>query len=124
MDGDSEMEKPILHPSPRRPQDATAQLPLPGLDPDRKSRPRRLSRVARASGYRTARARISAQAARLIVYLQAHGPATDHACSLGLGLPLASINSIRNGLVQRGLVVAVDTVPGPCGASRTRWRVR
>ena len=119
------MESPILHQSPTRQRDRAVQCLLPGFD-DHQPRPprRRLSRVTRATGYQTAQRQLGQHATRLIAYLRAHGPATDHDCSAGLALPLASINSLRNGLIKRGVVVAVDIVPGPYRARRTRWGLR
>ena len=123
------MENLILHQSPARPRNGAGQLSLPGLNRDVSrppaSRPAQpLSRVARATGYDRARRRSGHQASRLLAFLRAHGPQTDHDCAAGLELPLASVNALRNGLVKRGLVVAVDHRPGPYGPLRTRWGLR
>ena len=86
--------------------------------------PRRLSRLARATGFEVARRHAGRQAQKVLSFLRTHGAATDHQLSEQLGIALASINSTRGGLVKRGIVVAADVVPGPHGALRTRWRVR
>ena len=127
------MENLIVHQSPTGPRDDAGQLSLPGLDPEvppdkftyqTPRPPQALSHVARATGYHRARPRVQHHATRLLDFLRAHGPATDHECSAGLDLPLASINGARNRLVRDGLVVAVDHRRGPFGVLRTRWGLR
>jgi hypothetical protein len=116
-----ESATPILHPPRGRP---AAQLSLPGLEaaPPRRRRP--LSHVARRSGQRTARRQAGRQAERVVASLRADGPQTDHELAAALGLALASVNSIRGALVKAGRVAAVDVVPGPYGALRSRWGLR
>ncbi len=82
---------------------------------------RRLPVIARASGQLVAQEYRGRQVDRLLAYLKAHGPASDHEIAAALGIELASINSARNHLVKDQLVEAVDLVPGPRGALRTRW---
>jgi hypothetical protein len=57
-------------------------------------------------------------------WLRTHGPATDHAAHDATGLPLASVNSIRNTLMTAGLVGSAGLTDGVCGARRTLWRAQ
>jgi hypothetical protein len=57
-------------------------------------------------------------------WLRRNGPATDHQAHDATGLPLATVNSIRNGLVTAGLVISAGVTAGVEGARRTLWRVR
>lgn len=57
-------------------------------------------------------------------WLRLHGPATDHDARDATGLPLATVNSIRNTLMTAGLVVPAGITAGVCRAKRTLWRVR
>jgi len=57
-------------------------------------------------------------------WLRTHGPATDHAAHDATGLPLATVNSIRNTLMAAGLVVSAGITEGVCGARRTLWHAR
>ncbi len=50
--------------------------------------------------------------------------ATDHGAAEHFGWPLSSICSIRNGLVDRGLVEAVGVCVGRYGKKVTIWRAR
>lgn len=114
-----------LSPRPVLDEPARGQLALPGLAaaPPRRPRLRAPAHRARASGLTRAR-RTGRQAQRVIAFLRAHGPQTDHQLADGLSLPLASVNSLRNALVKAGRVGVVDVVPGPFGALRTRWGLR
>ena len=53
-----------------------------------------------------------------------HGPATDHGAHDATGLPLATVNSIRNTLMAAGLVGSAGITHGVDGARRTLWRVQ
>ena len=57
-------------------------------------------------------------------WLRRYGPATDHAAHEATGLPLATVNSIRNTLMTAGLVGSAGITEGVCGARRTLWRVQ
>jgi hypothetical protein len=57
-------------------------------------------------------------------WLRRYGPATDHSAHDATGLPLATINSIRNTLVTAGLVGSAGITHGVEGARRTLWRVQ
>jgi hypothetical protein len=59
-----------------------------------------------------------------IQWLRLHGPATDHAAHDATGLPLATVNSIRNTLMTAGLVVSAGITAGVDGARRTLWRAQ
>ena len=85
--------------------------------------PAALPHKASASGLRLARRREPGRQHQALAYLRRHGAATDHELAEALGLPLASVNSLRHGLVRRGLVAAYGLERGPCGALRTRWRL-
>jgi len=54
-------------------------------------------------------------------WLRRHGPATDHAAHDATGLPLATVNSIRNTLMTAGLVTSAGHTTGVDGAKRTLW---
>ena len=57
-------------------------------------------------------------------WLRAHGPATDHEAHECTGLPLATVNSVRNTLMTAGVVTSAGITDGLCGARRTLWRAR
>ena len=66
--------------------------------------------------------------ARYLVFLEEHGPASDHQAAAALGVPLSSICSIRNGIIdraeeagQRAPIVPVSKRLGPYGADVTIW---
>jgi hypothetical protein len=99
-------------------------MALPGFTPAAPRRRVSLSQRARRSGQRAGRRQAGRQATRVLDFLRAHGPATDQQISHALDLALASVNSVRNALVKAGRVTAVDLVPGPFGARRSRWGLR
>jgi hypothetical protein len=93
---------------------------------DRPAPPRRgepLNVQARRTGFQTSRPRARGQSVRVLALLAEAGPLTDHQISEALELALATVNSLRGGLVRRGFVRAWDYVPGLSGAQRTRWRL-
>lgn len=52
----------------------------------------------------------------------ASGPATDHEMAAAIRVPLSSINSIRNGLMQAGLVEKrAEIKAGPYGKDCATW---
>lgn len=57
-------------------------------------------------------------------WLRMHGPSTDHDAHDATGLPLATVNSIRNTLMAAGLVGSAGITHGLGGARRTLWRVQ
>lgn len=57
-------------------------------------------------------------------WLRTHGPATDHDAHDATGLPLATVNSIRNTLMAAGLVGSAGITHGLGGARRTLWRTQ
>ena len=57
-------------------------------------------------------------------FLACHDNATDHEAAAFLEWPLSSICSIRNILVERGLVEPDGTGLSPFGKRVTRWRLR
>jgi hypothetical protein len=72
--------------------------------------------AVRASGTRETKTRA------YLRFLAQHGPATDHEARAALGLPLSSINSIRNGAKACGLVEKGSTTrPSPYGVQCRVW---
>lgn len=61
---------------------------------------------------------------RYLAWLRSVREATDHGAAEHFNWPLSSICSIRNGLVDRGLVEAVGTCAGRYGKKVTIWRAR
>lgn len=61
---------------------------------------------------------------RYLTWLQEVGRATDHGAAEHFNWPLSSICSIRNGLVDRGIVSAVGTCEGRYGKKVTIWSAR
>jgi hypothetical protein len=61
---------------------------------------------------------------RMLAFFRKVHAATDHQLSDELRLPLQSICSLRNGLVDRGLVEAFSTCRGRYGKNVTIWRLR
>lgn len=60
--------------------------------------------------------------ARYLRHLAQHGPQTDHEAATALGLPLSSINSIRNGAASCGLVGrGVAERPSVYGRACATW---
>jgi len=57
-------------------------------------------------------------------WLRRNGPSTDHDAHDATGLPLATVNSIRNTLMAAGLVVSAGITDGLGGARRTLWRTQ
>lgn len=76
-----------------------------------------LSREARASGRRVTDPRSESRRAQVLTFLRRHGPSTDHEIAEALGLPLATVNGVRHGLVKRGLVTIRDL--SPCALHRS-----
>jgi hypothetical protein len=64
------------------------------------------------------------KSARYLTWLRSVGRATDHGAAEHFNWPLSSICSIRNGLVDRGLVEAVGTCKGRYGKKVTIWRAQ
>jgi hypothetical protein len=82
------------------------------------------SRHASYTGAVVARERRGVKTQLYMQWLRRHGPATDHAAHDATGLPLATINSIRNTLMAAGLVVSAGITDGCAGARRTLWRAQ
>lgn len=82
------------------------------------------SRHASYTGAVVARESRGVKTQLYIQWLRRHGPATDHAAHDATGLPLATVNSIRNTLMAAGLVVSSGITDGACGARRTLWRAQ
>jgi hypothetical protein len=82
------------------------------------------SRHAGYTGAVVARQHRGVKTQLYLQWLRTHGPATDHAAHDATGLPLATVNSIRNTLMTAGLVVSAGLTDGVCGARRTLWRAQ
>lgn len=83
--------------------------------------------TSRHTGYLGAVSAAPGREQKRLVYLKwlrTRGPASDQAAADALRYPLASICSIRNGLVDRGLVEVAGTVLGMYGRKVALWRVR
>ena len=65
-----------------------------------------------------------AKSARYLSWLTSVGRATDHGAAEHFNWPLSSICSIRNGLVDRGLVTALGDCIGRYGKRVTIWTVK
>lgn len=63
------------------------------------------------------------KAERYRQYLQGVGRATDRQASIDLGWEISSITSIRNGLVDRGMVEVAGTIMGAHSKRVTLWRL-
>ena len=63
----------------------------------------------------------AAKSARYLAWLRQVGQATDHGAAEHFAWPLSSICSIRNGLVDRGLVTAQGVCLGRYGKKVTIW---
>lgn len=63
------------------------------------------------------------KAERYRQYLQRVGRASDHQAADDLAWPLSSICSIRNGLVDRGMVEPAGTIEGKYHKRVTLWRL-
>lgn len=61
------------------------------------------------------------KAAKYLAWLTEVGMATDHGAAEHFNWPLSSICSIRNGLVDRGLVTAIGDCVGRYGKTVTIW---
>jgi hypothetical protein len=82
--------------------------------------------MSRHCSYRAAVAAGRDRGRKTAVYLahmetQGELGATDHEAAAALRYPLSSINSIRNGAIDR--LVAAGKRPGPYGQDCTVWRV-
>jgi flavin-binding protein dodecin len=66
----------------------------------------------------------AAKSARYLAWLQEVTQATDHGAAEHFQWPLSSICSIRNGLLDRGLVTAVGDCIGRYGKRVTIWAPR
>ena len=62
--------------------------------------------------------------AAMRAYFAAHGQATDEGLAEGLSLPRSSVCSLRNLLVDAGLVQAVGRTTGQYGHAVTIWAWR
>lgn len=62
------------------------------------------------------------KSAQYLTWLLEVGGATDHGAALHFDWPLSSICSIRNGLVDRGLVEVGGTSMGRYGKTVTVWQ--
>ena len=87
-------------------------LPYAGRTPESRQRSHEAAIAAAASRGKAT--------ARYLAWLQ-RGPSSDHAAAAGLGLPLSSINSIRNSVAH--LVTTEGAERGPHGRMVTRWRL-
>jgi hypothetical protein len=96
--------------------DTTPALPFSGRTP-----------ISRHNSYKAAvaaQAGRGAKTRRYLDWLREVGDATDHGAAECLGWPLSSVCSIRNALVDDGLVVAVGSQMGRYNRSVTVWRAR
>lgn len=59
--------------------------------------------------------------ARYLAWLSEVGQATDHGAADHFKWPLSTVCSVRNGLVDRGLVRAIGTCEGRYGKTVTIW---
>lgn len=64
------------------------------------------------------------KSARYLVWLREVGSATDHGAAEHFDWPLSSICSIRNGLVDRGVVTAIGDCVGRYGKRVTIWAAK
>ena len=87
------------------------------------NRRRSLPTIARASGQDVSQASASRQVDRVLAFFQVQRRCTDHEIAAGLGLALASVNALRNGLVKCGVVQAAGLQQGPFRAKRTVWQL-
>lgn len=72
--------------------------------------------ITRHTSYKAAvaaQAGRGAKTARYLAWLAEHGPATDHEAAVGLGFPLSSVTSIRNGVKRR--ICCTGIAVGPYG---------
>jgi RIO-like serine/threonine protein kinase len=93
--------------------DAQPALPFSGKTPR-----------SRNNSYRAAVSASSTRVAkrlRYLAWLKSVKQATDQGAAEALGLPLSSICSIRNSLVDHGLVTAIGDAMGAYGKRITVW---
>ena len=57
-------------------------------------------------------------------YLTRVESATDHETATALGWPMGTVCSVRNGLLNRGLVIVAGFGLSPYGKKVTRWRLK
>lgn len=79
---------------------------------------------SRQNSYRAAVSAASSRAvkaAKYLAWLKAVQHATDHGAAEHFGWPLSSICSIRNGLLDKGLVTAIGDCIGRYGKRVTIW---
>jgi len=92
-----------------------ASLPVSGRTPlSRQCSAKAAQQASRTRGPKTR------EYLALLAQIGAHG-VTDHDAARMLGLPLSSINSIRNGCGE--LVTAAGEGRSPYGRAATRWRI-
>lgn len=65
----------------------------------------------------------ASKSARYLAWLTSTKGASDHAAALHFAWPLSSVNSIRNGLMSRGLIHAIGDCDGPFDRRVTVWAV-
>jgi hypothetical protein len=96
--------------------DSHPSLPFAGKTP----RSRQNSYAAAVSASETRQAK----SALYLAWLRKVGKATDHGAAEHFSWPLSSICSIRNGLVDKGLVTALGDCIGRYGKRVTIWTVK
>lgn len=82
------------------------------------------ARHASFTGAEAARPSRGVKTQLYLQWLRARGPSTDQDAAEGTGITLNAINSIRNTLIDAGLVVDAGLVKTSFGTQRTRWRVK
>src|SRR4051812_43652370 len=82
-----------------------------------------VSRHCSWAGAKAAEPRAGSQAWRLLLLYKEHGPQTDHQAAAALDLPLATICARRGWLVNKNLVRAQGTTPGPFHTANTLWGI-
>jgi hypothetical protein len=84
------------------------------------------NRISRHTSYLAAKAAAPSRASKSAIYLgwlRTVTSATDWGAADHLGWPLSSITSIRNGLVDRGLVEVAGITEGRYGKKVALWKV-